>query len=73
MFEASVRLEGEDCSVCGTVVSEEFFLALIPGRIPVEEIFCETAIEGNEVRVTQVGNYGELTQPCGVKVYGQGL
>ena len=72
-FEASVCIKGGECSFCGSVVSEDFFIVMIPGRLPVEDIFCEAAIEGNEVRVTQFGNYGELTQPCGVEVYGQGL
>ena len=72
-FEASVCVKGGACSVCGSVVSEDNFIVMVPGRLPDEYIFCEAAIEGNEVRVNQVGNYGDLTQPCGVKVYGQGL
>ena len=71
-FEASVCVKGGECEFCGSVISEELFLVGVPGWEPRENIFCEVGIEGNEVRLTQVGNYGELTQPCNAEVYGQG-
>ena len=71
LIEVFVCVKGGSCSLCGSMVFEDIGFMYMLGDIATEDINCTQELQGNQVKLIQLNNLPNFTQPCSVHLYGK--